>query len=78
MHAFFTAHPIDADTAAGLPAAATGRDRVIPGERVVYMHTPDGLGRSKTPEAVGKLLRANPTTARNWRTVLTLLEMAEG
>lgn len=41
----------------------------------LYLHTPDGFGRSKLAARAEKLLGV-AATARNWRTVTTLLEMA--
>ena len=42
--------------------------------RVFYLHTPDGFGTSKLAARAGKLLGVEGT-ARNWRTVTTLLGM---
>lgn len=42
---------------------------------VLYLHAPEGLGKSKFAEILPRTLKV-PGTARNWRTVLTLLEMA--
>ncbi|PWK65803.1 DUF1697 domain-containing protein [Aminobacter sp. AP02] len=42
---------------------------------ILYLHAPDGLGSSKFAEILPRTLKV-PGTARNWRTVLTLLEMA--
>ncbi len=41
----------------------------------LYLHAPDGIGRSKLAERVEKALGV-PVTARNWRTVSTLRGMA--
>jgi len=43
---------------------------------VFYLYAPDGTGRSKLAANVEKYLGV-PTTARNWRTVLKLTEMAD-
>ncbi len=42
---------------------------------IFYLHTPDGFGRSKLAAITEKLLGVD-TTARNWRTVLKLMELA--
>ena len=42
---------------------------------VLYLHAPNGLGKSKFVQALPHALKI-PMTARNWRTVLALLEMA--
>ncbi|MDX1388981.1 MAG: DUF1697 domain-containing protein [Acidobacteriota bacterium] len=46
-------------------------------ESVFYLHTPDGFGPSKLAANAERLLGV-PATARNWRTVNKILEMAEG
>ena len=40
-----------------------------------YLKAPNGLGRSEFADLIPRTLKV-PGTARNWRTVLTLLEMA--
>lgn len=65
------------------PGAADAIDRgafapeefVIAG-REAYLHLPDGFGVAKLPKALSRALRV-PETARNWRTVLKLLELAQ-
>ena len=42
---------------------------------VFYLRAPDGLGRSKLAANVEKILGV-PATARNWRTVRKVMEMA--
>lgn len=44
-------------------------------DAVCYLHTPDGFGRSKLAQRVEKLLGVN-ATARNWRTVQKVMELA--
>ena len=43
--------------------------------RNFYLHTPIGFGTSQLAGRAEKLLGV-PATARNWRTVTTMLEMA--
>ena len=43
--------------------------------KILYLHTPDGLGRSKLAAGSERLLGV-PMTARNWRTVMKIREMA--
>ncbi len=45
-------------------------------DNVFYLHAPDGIGRSKLAEAIGKGWGVN-ITARNWRTVITIMAMAQ-
>ena len=42
-----------------------------------YLKAPNGLGKSEFVGLIPRTLKV-PCTARNWRTVLALLEMAEG
>ncbi len=42
---------------------------------VLYLYTPHGFGKSKLAAQIEKIL-GTPTTARNWRTMSTLLELA--
>ena len=56
-------------------------DRFAPDELTVvgrdcYLFLPDGLGRSKLAEALSRP-KSTHTTVRNWRTVTTLLDMAD-
>ncbi len=47
--------------------------------REQYLHLPDGMGRSKLVEALGKGQgrKVEQGTARNWRTVQKLIELAD-
>lgn len=45
-------------------------------DQVFYFHTPDGLGDSKLAQRVEALLGV-AATARNWRTVTKVLELAD-
>ena len=42
--------------------------------RLIYLHMPNGYGRARLPGEVSRV--KVPTTVRNWRTVVTLSEMA--
>ena len=44
--------------------------------KVFYLHTPDGFGTSKLAARAERLLGVE-ATARNWRTVTTLLDIAK-
>ncbi len=46
------------------------------GERAIYLHAPNGIGRSKLAEKVERLAGV-PCTARNMNTVRKLLEMLD-
>lgn len=80
VHAVVLSAPPSADLLeriAALEAAAPGRDTVVNVGQVLYLHTPDGFGRSDLAQRLMRLL-ASPKagvvgTARNWSTVTTLL-----
>jgi uncharacterized protein (DUF1697 family) len=67
----------------GIPDAAAlrrllektgGREQCVPAGSVVYIHTPDGLGRSKFAAGMEKASGV-PMTVRNWRTAEVIAEM---
>lgn len=76
LHVFlFAADPVvGAD--ARLADLATARERVAIVGRAAYLHAPDGIGRSKLAARLERTVGV-PTTARNWRTVTSLLALAE-
>jgi uncharacterized protein (DUF1697 family) len=51
-------------------------DEFAVGAREVYLHCPDGLGRSKLAAALVAKLAPAPSTVRNWNTVTKLAELA--
>jgi uncharacterized protein (DUF1697 family) len=80
VHALFLpAAPDDAarqalETARGRAAAAGSRDEAEVIGRVLYLHTPDGFGRSVLADLLARGV-SREGTARNWATVTKLLEM---
>ena len=74
LHAIFTMGEPNAEVVAAAVEKVGGDDeaRVVGG--TLYLHTPNGLGRSKLAVELG---RRGPKdgTARNWRTVKKLLAM---
>ncbi len=75
---FLDAEP-DADVVASISGLAVAGERVVAIGRELYAWHPNGVARSKLwaklAAAGGLGVRA---TARNWTTVTTLLEMADG
>lgn len=69
----------DAEEAA---TAKGSRDRARYVDDVLYLHTPDGLGRSelaaRLSRAKGPLTTTGAGTARNWATVTKLLGLCRG
>jgi uncharacterized protein (DUF1697 family) len=49
-------------------------DAVVDGGEL-YLHLPNGMGRSKLPNYLGRQLEV-PITIRNWKTVTKLIELA--
>jgi uncharacterized protein (DUF1697 family) len=76
LHLYFLAEPAAEVDLDALAEVATDTERFHLGERVLYLHTPDGFGRSKLAGKVESILGV-PATARNWRTVVRLWEMVE-
>ncbi|NJP65075.1 DUF1697 domain-containing protein [Streptomyces spiramenti] len=65
-------HPLaDADPARFAP------DEMRLGERQIYVRYPNGSGRSRLAQALSAQPPVGFATARNWRTVTRLLELAE-
>jgi len=58
-----------------LETLATPTEKFVLERKVFYLYTPDGFGTSKLAEKVEKCLGV-ACTARNWRTVNKLIEMA--
>jgi uncharacterized protein (DUF1697 family) len=60
-----------------LEALRTGNEAFALKGKVFYLYTPDGFGQSKLAEKAGRFLGVESATARNWRTVTTLLAMSK-
>ena len=60
---------------AALDAVKAGDENWVLTDRVLYLHTPSGIERSKLAAKRDRLLGVE-TTARNWRTVVEVAEMA--
>ncbi len=88
LHAVFRREPWtpqDTERVAAAVAAAGAkgsRDTATIAGRVLYLHTPDGLGRSELAAQLSKSGGAMAAkaggTARNWATVTRLLALADG
>ena len=83
VHAFFLTGETGSEAHAHLAqaqerAAAKGsRDEAAIVGRVLYLHTPDGFGRSELAKALSRPGGPAEGTARNWATVTKLLAMCE-
>jgi uncharacterized protein (DUF1697 family) len=69
------------DAARAKSAKAGGTDEVIAAGRTLYLHTPDGYGRSVLAEALLRVVSSPKSgatgTARNWATMTKLLELCD-
>ena len=76
LHLYFLAdQPTQPDESAIEESAATTERWELRGD-VFYLHAPDGIGRSKLARSVERYLGVQ-ATARNWRTVAKLRELAD-
>jgi uncharacterized protein (DUF1697 family) len=73
---FLKAPATSADLDALAALKANGEDFKLT-DKVFYLYAPEGIGRSKLAEKIGRYIKAD-MTARNLNTVETLLEMAAG
>lgn len=75
LHLFFldeTPHPEATSRLAGVKAAT---ESVVVKDRVLYLHAPDGIARSRLAQQVERLLGTR-VTGRNWRTIRKIADMA--
>ncbi len=75
LHYFFCARQPAADMLAVEKALENAERAELLG-RVLYFHAPNGMGKSKFPAKVERLL-GTPATARNFATVAKLAEMLD-
>lgn len=70
LHVFFLAGDPDPARVAALRPESFAPDELVIDGREVYVHFPNGMGRSKLSFDLG-----TPATARNWRTVRALRDL---
>jgi uncharacterized protein (DUF1697 family) len=75
VHLFFLAEAPGQPDLRGLEAVRIPSERYALKGKVLYLHTPDGFGGSKLAQRAERLLGV-PATARNWRTVTSLVALA--
>ena len=74
LHLFFLAAVPRAADLAALERVRSGDEAFAFRGKVFYLRTPDGSGTSKLAASAERLIRVD-ATARNWKTVTTLLAM---
>jgi uncharacterized protein (DUF1697 family) len=76
LHVTFLAEAPDAERARELDPTASDPDEFRIVGRDVYLHCPNGYGRSKLSNAFFERRLGVAATTRNWRTVTTLAELS--
>lgn len=78
LHVAFLAEPPDPALVEAIDPDRGGADRFHAAGREVYLYFPNGYGRTKIPAGYFERALRVPATARNWRTVTKLAELAGG
>ena len=76
LHLFFLSSMPENPDFDALESIKSDRERFALKDGVFYLHTPDGIGRSKLAANAEKLLGVS-MTGRNWRTVCKVIAMAK-
>jgi uncharacterized protein (DUF1697 family) len=76
VFAVFLTDKVKAADLATIDAAAFEPDRFVGKGREIYLHLPNGAGRSKLAGSIEGKVKV-PATARNWRTVTALHDLAQ-
>ena len=76
LHLFFMAEDPKNPDLEAFESIKAENERFELVNNVFYLHAPDGIGRSKLAEKVGKGWEAT-VTARNWRTVTKIMAIAQ-
>lgn len=78
LHVTFLERAPDQRSADALSAVDAGPDEARVIGREVYLHCPNGYGRTKLSNALLERKLGTPATTRNWNTVNKLLALAQG
>ena len=76
LHLFFLSEPPQSPDIESINVLKADSELFVLTDKVFYLHAPDGIGRSKLAARVENLLGVD-ATARNWRTVSKVGEMAQ-
>lgn len=74
--AFLSAEPSD-PSVFDLDPGDYAPEELTRGDRVLYLHLPDGIGRSRLATDVSRRADDVDMTVRNWRTVTRVLELSK-
>ncbi|WP_318206272.1 DUF1697 domain-containing protein [Streptomyces sp. SJL17-1] len=80
LHAFYLSGPTDPERFAAIDQEAYAPEAFALGDRVLYLYVPEGLGRSRLGDVLTRpsTVKGLVVTARNWNTVVKLVEMTRG
>jgi uncharacterized protein (DUF1697 family) len=76
FHVMFLTEDLSPEARKQLEAAKLGPEEIKARAREFYVYYPNGMGRSKLPALIDRILKKTGT-ARNWNSVTNLLEMAD-
>jgi uncharacterized protein (DUF1697 family) len=76
LHVTFLSEPPTSAALVKLDVLDGGPDEFRVKDREVYLHCPNGYGRTKLSNATFEKLLSVDATTRNWKTVNTLVEMS--
>src|SRR2546425_12168493 len=76
LHVTFLSETPQADSLRELGKVPAGQDRFHTVHNEIYLHCPNGYGRTKLSNTMIEKTLSVAATTRNWRTSNTLLEMA--
>ncbi len=76
LHVTFLSADPPSGTLDAVDAAAFAPEEFALVGRQIYLHLPNGMARTKLPQALDVF--PTPVTTRNWRTVCKLAELASG
>lgn len=74
VHLFFLDDAPSEEGVNALGALKSPREDFAIMAKTLYLHSPDGLSASKIADRIDRTLKTT-TTARNWNTIMALLEM---
>ncbi|MFF8839136.1 DUF1697 domain-containing protein [Streptomyces sp. NPDC015130] len=77
LHAIYYSGPAEPERFAAIDREAYLPEEFALGDRVLYLYVPEGLGRSRLADVIGRpsVVKGLVATARNWNTVVKLVEM---
>jgi uncharacterized protein (DUF1697 family) len=76
LHVVFLAEPMPGELTARLAEQDFGSDEYAPDGREVYLHLPNGFGRSRLATRMSALRAPVVGSVRNWRTVTKLSDLS--